>query len=34
MVAAKLQTIPRETRMRYWHRSSLKLYEYLYFHRL
>ncbi len=34
MVSAKLRTIARETRVRYWHHTTLELYRYLYFQRL
>ena len=34
MVSAKLKIIARETRVRYWHHTTLELYRYLYFKRL
>ena len=34
MVSSKLSSIPRETRVRYWHHTTLELYKYLYFKRL
>ena len=34
MVGKRLAEIPQATRIRYWHRSVLSLYGYLYFERL
>ena len=34
MVASKLKAVPRSVAIRYWHRSVLNLYGYLYFERL
>ena len=34
MIGRKMQEIPRSTRVRFWHRSSLELFKYLYFDKL
>ena len=34
LVAVKLQSIPRSTLVRFWHRSTLELFKYLSFEKL
>jgi len=33
-VRARMEQVPRERRIRFWHHTSLQLYHYLYFRRL
>jgi len=34
MVSAKLKKTPREVFVRFWHRTTLNLYKYLYYERI